>query len=429
MQIDRTSPRISQSSQAVTPSSSASATGSSQPVRAESARANFTSVSDGFEGATAARGPQLSALSAPALGASVEDTARSLVQDSYRQVLMREGDPDGVRTWQNKAADLLRQGFPAEFARQAIDNELRASDEFQVLSTVQSAFQEVLGRTPDARGYWHQQAEAWRAQGASVEDIRSRLDTAFRGSDEYQLNHLPELIGNVYQSELRRPVDPDGLAHFQAKAEQMKAQGRMPAEIKQAIVAEIHQSPEYQKLNGANRWDSKLPMINQLAPSGNDGSYWNGDSNCGPTSMAMVARAVGYGNHLTDAQLVMEMYRLCGTQGSNGTGVDGIRQGALNIGLDAATYRSSAGVEKMAEELRNGRMVVANGDYYALPAPGRINNANGGHYVVVTGMDDQGNFKVNDPAGGVRMTLTPAQMAQFMRENPNGGYFTSMGPR
>jgi Peptidase_C39 like family len=333
----------------------------------------------------------------------------------------------GLDTWQRQAADLLRQGFPPDFARRAVDDSLRNSDEYQVLSTVQGAFQEVLGRTPGARGFWHERAEQWRAEGASIEDIRGRLETEFRNSDEYQLNHLPELITNVYRGELQREADPAGMEHFRNKAEQMKEAGWGPADIRNAITQEIRQSPEYHEKHRG--WEGKVPLINQLAPAGNDGSYFNAQANCGPTSMAMVARAVGYGSHLTDAQLIMDMYNKCGTQGGNGTPVDGIRQGANAIGLDATTYYSSAGVEKMAEEVRNGKMVVANGDYYALPAPGRWNNADGGHYVVVTGMDAGGSFLVNDPAGGLKLTLTPQQMAQYLRENPNGGYFTAVGPR
>ena len=68
---------------------------------------------------------------------------------------MREADPGGLETWQRQAADLLRQGYPPDFARRAVDDSLRSSDEYQVLSTVQGAFQDVLGRTPNARGFWH----------------------------------------------------------------------------------------------------------------------------------------------------------------------------------------------------------------------------------------------------------------------------------
>ncbi len=427
MSVENVTSKIPQSFQPVRSESPVVPAAKAQSSKEVSQTGTTHFSSDGFEGATAARGPQLSALTAPAALGSVEDTARSLVQDAYREVLMREADPGGLETWQRQAADLLRQGFPPDFARRAVDDSLRNSDEFQVLSTVQDAFANVLGRSPEARGFWHERAEQWRAEGASIEDIRGRLETEFRNSDEYQLNHLDELVNNVYRSELQRDADPVGMEHFRNKAEQMKAEGRGPGDIRNAITQEIRQSPEYHEKHRG--WEGKVPLINQLAPSGNDGSYFNGQANCGPTSMAMVARAVGYGSHLTDAQLVMDMYRKCGTQGGDGTPVDGIRQGANAIGLDATTYRSSAGVEKMAEEIRNGKMVVANGDYYALPAPGRINNTNGGHYVVVTGMDDAGNFLVNDPAGGLKLTLTPQQMAQYLRENPNGGYFTAVGPR
>ncbi len=427
MPVETVSNKIPQSFSAVHNDSQVTRTAPAQPKKEVSQTGDTHFSADGFEGATAVRGPQLSALTPLAARGSVEDTARSLVQDAYRQVLMREADPGGLDTWQRQAADLLRQGFPADFARRAVDDSLRASDEYQVLSTVQGAFQNVLGRTPDARGFWHERAEQWRAEGASIEDIRGRLEAEFRVSDEYQLNHLDELVNNVYRSELQRDADPVGMEHFRNKAEQMKTAGWGPGDIRNAITQEIRQSPEYHEKNRG--WEGKVPLINQLAPSGSDGSYFNGQANCGPTSMAMVARAVGYGPHLTDAQLIMDMYRKCGTQGGNGTPVDGIRQGANAIGLDATTYHSSAGVEKLAEEIRNGKMVVANGDYYALPAPGRWNNADGGHYVVVTGMDAGGNFLVNDPAGGLKLTLTPQQMAQYLRENPNGGFFTAVGPR
>jgi peptidase C39-like protein len=427
MPVETVSKKTPQLFQAVTNDSPAARTASAPPKKQVSQVGTTHFSSDGFEGATALRGPQLSALTATAALGSVEDTAKSIVQNSYRQVLMREADPGGLDTWQRQAADLLRQGYSPDFARRAVDNSLRNSDEYQVLSTVQGAFQSVLGRTPNARGFWHERAEQWRAEGASIEDIRGRLEAEFRNSDEYQLNHLDDMINNVYRSELQRDADPVGMQHFRSEAEQMKKAGWGPADILNAITQEIRQSPEYHdKFHG---WEGRVPLINQLAPSGDDGSYFNSQANCGPTSMAMVARAVGYGNNLTDAQLIMDMYNKCGTQGGNGTPVDGIAQGANAIGLDATTYSSSAGVEKMAEEIRNGKMVVANGDYYALPAPGRWNNADGGHYVVVTGMDGAGNFLVNDPAGGLKLTLTPQQMAQYLRENPNGGYFTAVGPR
>ncbi|MBI3184437.1 MAG: C39 family peptidase [Myxococcales bacterium] len=170
---------------------------------------------------------------------------------------------------------------------------------------------------------------------------------------------------------------------------------------------------------------SQVPFISQYRPAGAERGYSNGPANCGPTSMAMLARAFGYGAGMTDAELINHLGRIGGT-GANGTGVNGIAAMAQAMGKGAETRGPGPQVEWMAEQLRAGKMVVANGDYFAMP-PHQNESRTSGHYVAVAGLDAQGNFIVRDPADQNVRTVTPEQMAHFIRSNPNGGYQVAIG--
>jgi hypothetical protein len=80
----------------------------------------------------------------------------------------------------------------------------------------------------------------------------------------------------------------------------------------------------------------------------------------------------------------------------------------------------------MKEQLRAGKLLVANGDYYAMP-PHQNEARTSGHYVTVAGLDERGNFIVRDPADQAVHTVTPSQMAYFIASNPNGGWCISVG--
>lgn len=172
----------------------------------------------------------------------------------------------------------------------------------------------------------------------------------------------------------------------------------------------------------------KAPYINQYSPAGASGGYWNGPANCGPTSMAIIARAFGYGKSMSDAALINHLGKMGGTSG-NGTNVNGIAAMAKGIGKSAVTKGPGAQVDWIASELRAGKLVVANGDYHAM-APHINPNKTSGHYVAVIGLDSQGRFLVHDPAwnnGGAPIALSRDQLATFIRSNPNGGWQISVG--
>ncbi len=171
--------------------------------------------------------------------------------------------------------------------------------------------------------------------------------------------------------------------------------------------------------------DLKVPYINQYRPVGAENGYSNGPSNCGPTSVAMMARSFGYGKGMSDAQLINHLGRIGGTT-SAGTGINGIAAMARAMGKSATTKGPGPNLEWMKEQLRAGKLVAANGDYHAMP-PHQNEGRTSGHYVTVAGLDSKGNFIVRDPADSNVKTITPAQMAHFISSNPNGGWQISIG--
>lgn len=170
------------------------------------------------------------------------------------------------------------------------------------------------------------------------------------------------------------------------------------------------------------------PYINQYHPDGEANGYTNGGSNCGPTSMAMIARAFGYGQGLTDAQLINQLGGF-GHTTADGTSVNGIAAMAQAIGKTGDIHGPGPDTAWIAEQLRAGKLVVANGDYYAMGSHDRSKIGSGGHYVAVIGLDADGNFLVDDPAdNGIRgRAFTPEALAVFIKSNNNGGYQIAIG--
>jgi hypothetical protein len=175
----------------------------------------------------------------------------------------------------------------------------------------------------------------------------------------------------------------------------------------------------------------QVPWISQLNPSGSEFGYSNATANCGPASVAMIARAKGWGAGLTDAQLINQLGAIGGTT-ADGTSINGIAAMAQAMGQKAEINGlPEVGAQGMLSwidsSLAAGKKIVANGDFYS--EPGRDSGQGpSGHYIDVVGKDESGNYKIRDPWSKEVTTMTPDQLVNFLKNNPvNHGYAVAIG--
>jgi len=199
--------------------------------------------------------------------ASVPSTgqAEKLVKEAYAEVMMREPDAGGAQMYKEKALDMARNGASEAEIRDFLKKELAGSPEGQVISAVNQQFQSELGRTPESKGHWHEQALAWHGQGASMEEINQRLNTALHESPERALQHPQEFLEKTYQRLLGRSVDGEGVATFEARMREMNAAGASFEDIQKSIEQDIMASPEYQTRKAQQA--SSTSSVGGLAPS------------------------------------------------------------------------------------------------------------------------------------------------------------------
>jgi uncharacterized protein YvpB len=119
-------------------------------------------------------------------------------------------------------------------------------------------------------------------------------------------------------------------------------------------------------------------------------------SGCGPTSFAMVLKYFGANVDpvVVADKLVAEGHRICG-RGTNSYGFfssslikDNNLKGKLLTSFNSAVFEA---------ELRSGSLIIV--------SVGKSRFTNSGHFIVITGMQSDGNFSINDPNSGIK-TLT-----------------------
>lgn len=163
---------------------------------------------------------------------------------------------------------------------------------------------------------------------------------------------------------------------------------------------------------------AKMPWISQLTPNGADATYQNGDVNCGPTSLAMVARYFGLGGNQTDAQLITQLAQIGQTDPQSGTSPLGILHMAHALGLKCAArgpvLNDHWSCKWIDAYLASGNPVVACGNGAREPG----HHGNFGHYIVIAGKTPDGQYIVRDPMDPNEQHLTPRQLSAYINSNP-----------
>jgi len=162
-----------------------------------------------------------------------------------------------------------------------------------------------------------------------------------------------------------------------------------------------------------------LPAISQLHPQGQDGNYENGDMNCAPAALAMIARdhpdatlngqPVGA---LTDAQLISAIGQHADTN-KQGTSPNGLIAAAQDMGFQTSAHQGGYNANYIDNVLAQGGSVIANGAYF-------IDDQLAGHFVTVAAKNQDGTYTINDPLQG-RVTWTADELNRFLLANPHNG--------
>ncbi|MEO7412001.1 MAG: DUF4214 domain-containing protein, partial [Opitutaceae bacterium] len=133
-------------------------------------------------------------------------TAENIVQRAYRDILGRNPDADGLRSYREKLVD---QNWSEEDVR----NHLRRSNEFRAINpddVVTKAYREVLKREPDPAGMRHYR-DLLVNHGWTIPQLRADL----LRSDERSDKRIREVINKAYRDILGRDPDPEGFATYQ----------------------------------------------------------------------------------------------------------------------------------------------------------------------------------------------------------------------
>ncbi|RKG67086.1 LysM peptidoglycan-binding domain-containing protein [Corallococcus sp. CA054B] len=171
-----------------------------------------------------------------------------------------------------------------------------------------------------------------------------------------------------------------------------------------------------------------VPFIKQMSSQGTEDD-WNQQSNCGPTTMAMILKGYGIGTEMSDGAFINQLGQGVGIT-SAGVGYSDIQRMAANNGL-TSEVNPGTDVGWIEQQLASGNLVAVNGESNVMlqneSPPFTSGSFSGGHWIAVTGMTAEGNFIVHDPSSTVT-ELTPAELQRFLGEHQYGGYSVAIHP-
>jgi hypothetical protein len=169
---------------------------------------------------------------------------------------------------------------------------------------------------------------------------------------------------------------------------------------------------------GPGGWKSinVISQLNPKGPEGKDFDYKNGIYNCGGAVAAMVARGLGNLGHLSDAELVTQLG--AGLTDENGTTLKGMGKMLERAGAQLGGNVLTGGYEDsmVKQHLEQGDKLIAR-----VGVTDKDTGKTDGHYVLIDGMDDKGNYVVKDPLQEQAFTVTPEELRAAMDKAPGAG--------
>jgi hypothetical protein len=177
--------------------------------------------------------------------------ADAAVRRAYLDILGREPDPAGLRTYREQ---IIRNGWSEWDLREELRRspEYRATD-FRTASAdriVRNAYQDILKREPDPEGLsnyrrmileegWDAQDVRWALrQSEERRDLRQGIREERR---ELRVDQMEAMVRTAYLSVLRREPDPEGLREY---TERIRRDGWTQRDVEKALL----DSDEYRRL-------------------------------------------------------------------------------------------------------------------------------------------------------------------------------------
>lgn len=166
--------------------------------------------------------------------------------------------------------------------------------------------------------------------------------------------------------------------------------------------------------------------ISQLFSDGTEDD-WNRNANCGPATTAMIAKAFGFHrNDWSDGKLVNWLASQGGV-GGDGAGWGQVQQMAQSVGLKVSNPMYGDDLEWVKAQLKAGKLVAANGNRgVTLDHSSYTDGVTGGHWIVIKGVDANGNFLVEDPSTDCK-SLSPSEMRRYFDSRDGGGVAVAIG--
>ena len=151
------------------------------------------------------------------------------------------------------------------------------------------------------------------------------------------------------------------------------------------------------------RWSSKK----FIRSDGMDDDATIGDSGCGPMAMAMAVSDVT--GKKTDPMKLARYAQDNGFRDETGTGWGFVDSAAYSLGMRSSRHIDPTG-DDIKKSLKSGKSMVLSGA--SISNDSRMPYTSAGHYVVATGLDPNGNIKINDPRGlKYNKTINPDVLA------------------
>ena len=143
-------------------------------------------------------------------------------------------------------------------------------------------------------------------------------------------------------------------------------------------------------MNGFPYYSQEDPAWGNMA-YGNDGATM-ADTGCGPTAMSMIASHFG-GSGSSPVDMA-NLAQMTGDRDETGTNFNFIDKASAIYGINNTKEYMPSG-DYIASNLAAGNPMILSG----ASGKGRVPYTPAGHYVVATGIDNNGNVSVNDPRG------------------------------